>query len=186
VTVPTPPAGQPPPNPRDYLGFHPTSREVSASAVAIANLAKGDAFNAALGSLAPPAATLAAALETAIEWRAMRASSEAWDAYVRGQDGLAWKQALTIVDEVKPVFQIAVAKNPALASQYPGLVQLFEAPRLDSKQATATKKKNAKTKAAAALSSAHAAGEAAAATTAPEPAPAAPTATPMKTVTISA
>ena len=55
------------------------------------------------------------------------------------------------------MFLGAVAKDPALAQQYPGLMQMFDAPKAVAKQAVATRKKNAKAKADTAASAAQAA-----------------------------
>jgi hypothetical protein len=62
----------------------------------------------------------------------------------KAQDGTACKNALTLVDELKPLFLNAVAKNAALAQQYLGLAQRFDAQNAPAKQAVATRKKSAK------------------------------------------
>lgn len=150
VTIPTRPAGFVAPSPRVYQGFHPSKAEVRAASTAVVELTGFASYASVFGPLAPTAPTVANALNVAVQWRNMRDSTEAWDEYVRAEDGLAWKDALTLADELKPLFLIAVSKNPALAQQYPGLAELFGAPREVAKQGLATKKKNAAANAATA------------------------------------
>jgi hypothetical protein len=185
VTMPTRPAGFVAPSPRVYQGFHPSSSEVEAASTAVVELTGFANYGSVFGPLAPTAAAVANALNLAVQWRNMRDSTESWDAYVRAEDGLAWKNALTLADELKPLFLIAVSKNSALAQQYPGLAQLFGAPKQVAKQGLATKKKNAKTSAAKAAAAAPAAAAGAAVQAAPEVASAASPASP-KSVTVNA
>ena len=77
---------------------------------------------------------------------------------------------MLLLDQLKPLFLIAVAKDPALATQYAGLAQMFDAPKAVAKQAVATRKKNAKTKAVAATAAAQAAAVTTAVTAATAPA----------------
>ena len=111
-------------------------------------------------------------------WRPLRQPAEAWDAYVKSQYGMAWKNALTLLDQVKPLFLMAVAKDSRLASKYQGLAEMFDAPKEVAKLANATKKKNAKTRAAATAAQAAAATSVESAATAP--------ATTPKSVTVNA
>jgi len=173
VSIPPVPAGFVAPVPHAYAGYNPSARLLAAAADAIANLQSFDVT--VLGPLAPPPATLASALQVALGWRALRVPSAAWDAYVRAQTGLAWRTALTLLDELKPLFLAAVAKSPDLAVQYQGLAQVFDAPKQAAKKGLATRTKNAQTKAAAAAQTA----------AAPSASAAAPPAAPVKTVTVS-
>jgi hypothetical protein len=159
--IPSVPTDFVPPNYHDFLGFHPSSRELDAAAQAIVDLQRFSDYVTVLGSAAPPAAALAAALTLGTEWRSMRNATQAWDEYARAQDAKAWKNALTLVDELKPLFLNAVVKNARLASQYPGLTQMFDAQKASARQGIATRKKNAKAKADAAAPAAQAAGTAA-------------------------
>jgi hypothetical protein len=179
------PAGFVPPDYRDFLGFRPTSRELGAAGAAIADLQRFSDYLTVLGSAAPPAASIAAALSLGTEWRAMRDTTESWDEYARAQDAMAWKNALTLLDELKPLFLNAVAKSAVLASQYPGLTQLFDAQRAPAKQAVATRKRNAKARADTAATAAQAAGTAVVQAAPAAAAEAAPT-SPTKPATVSA
>ncbi len=174
VDIPSPPVGFMAPSWRDFLGYRPSSREIAAASTVVANLGSADNWVATFGSAVPSAASLATALSLGLEWGEMRSATAAWDVYAKAEYSMAWKSALLLLDQLKPVFFGAIAKDPALASQYPGLMQMFDAPKAVAKQAVATKKKNAKAKAVAAAPAAQAA------------AAAAPAATAGKTVTVNA
>jgi hypothetical protein len=134
---------------RTFMGYHPSKTELSAAPRVLVDLGNFADYNSVLGSSAPPASSVSNAVSVAIQWRMQRGPTEAWDAYVKAQDGIAWKEALTLLDEVKALFLIAAAKNPTLTTTYPGLARMFDAPKVAAKQATSTRKKNAKTAAAA-------------------------------------
>jgi serine/threonine-protein kinase len=63
---------------------------------------------------------------------------------------MASQAAITLLDRVKPLLLIAAAANPTLATMYPGLAPMFNAPKLSARQAQVTKKKNATAAAASA------------------------------------
>jgi hypothetical protein len=86
---------------------------------------------------------------------------------------------MQLLDQLRPIFQVAVAQNAGLAKQFPGLAQMLGAQKAVAKLATATRKQNAKTKAVADAAAAQAAAvsSAVAAATAPT--------TTAKTVTVS-
>lgn len=177
VTLPTPPDGFIAPNMADFRGFHPTKTELAAAMGTVSDLGKFADYLTVLGTAAPDAVATANAVSVAMRWRMMRGPTETWDAYVRAQDAMAWKVAITLLDELKPLFLIAAAKNSTLATTYPGLAQMFNAAKATARTATATKKKNAKAAASAAASAA-ATAEAVKAATAP--------AAPPKAVTVNA
>jgi hypothetical protein len=169
VTIPSPPAGFVTPAGRTYVGFLPSSRELAAAATAVTDLGSFDDYVALFGSAAPPAAAVANAIAIGLQWRAMRTPAEAWDAYVRAQYGAAWKEARTQLDELKPLFLHALAKDPSLASKYQGLTEMFDAPKVSASKAAATKKKSAQAKAAkATVATSTAAGAGSATSTATE------------------
>jgi hypothetical protein len=155
------PNGFVPPNPRDYQGHRPSAREVAAATTAVLDLLNLEDYAAIFGATAPDADTVTTALRAAVDWRAVREEATAWAAYVTAQDVMAWKQALVLVEQMKPAFLSAVARNRALAARCPGLAQLVDAPKVVAKMALVTK---ARKKAASA-----------AATEGPSPAEAAPT-----------
>ncbi len=197
MTVPSVPAGFVLPDMDAFRGSYPNKNELVAAPLALTDLGNFTSYPTVLGSSAPAEPAVAGKLSVAISWRAVRNESQAWLAYVNAQDAIAWKAALSSLDEVKPLFLIAVAKNPELAGTFPGLSQMFDAGKVVAAKALATKKKateaeaKAAKKAAAAQAAANAAAVKAAAhaaaatvtanaTAAPAPTPAA------KATTVSA
>jgi len=152
VVTPSPPVGFVAPALNEVRGYHASAHVLAAANTAMADLGSFDNYVVLLGSAAPAAASVSNAISIALEWRAVRTPAKAWDTYVRAQYSLACKAALTLLDELKPLFLAAAAKDPSLALTYQGLTEIFEAPSLVATKAVATKKRNAQQKAAAAKS----------------------------------
>jgi len=193
VTIPAVPAGFVAPSGRVFMGHYASEAQVIAAPAALADLRKFASYTATLGASAPEESAVADPLSVAIEWRQTRDESDAWATYSKVQDAIAWRAALAALDKLKPAFLIAVAQNPALATQYAGLAQLFNAGKVAAKQAAATKKRAAKAEAKAgkaAIAAQAAAAAAAAATAAANAAAAAATPTAAtgttKAVTVNA
>ncbi len=93
-------------------------------------------------------------LAAVYQWRLVRTATEAWLRYVETEDGLAWKNALTLLTQLEPLFDAALVRDPTVAAACPGLVRFFDARSVVAKKAAATKKKAAKTKAQAAVTTA--------------------------------
>jgi hypothetical protein len=167
ASVPSPHPGFVMPDSRTYRGYQPTTHELLAMQEAITNLEAFHDFAEVLGKAAPPATELINALTWAMQWSALRQPAADWDAYVRAQTGMAWKQAVVLLGELKPLFENAIAHDRALAVKYHGLTELFEAPKAVARQSLATRRKNAKAKAAAAESAATSADAKATASEAP-------------------
>jgi hypothetical protein len=164
------PAGWVAPGSSAYLGYIPSSRELAAATTAIADLTRFRDYAAVLGSAAPDTAAVASAISAGLQWREMLPAAAAWDAYVRAQNGMAWRAALTLLSELKPLFRAAAAKDLGLLAQYPGLAAMLDAPKVVARQSAATRKKRTKAK----QEEAAATGQAVAAAVAAVEAPAAP------------
>lgn len=162
---------------RQFSGCYPHKSELAAAPGVVTDLVKFVDYGVTLGTSAPPVAAVTAAINVALQWRAMRDSTETWDTYVRAEDAMAWQAAMTYLGDIKPLFLIAVSKNPSLVMTYPWLAQMFDAPKVSARQAKVTRKKNAKAAAASA---------AAAAKTTAEAASAAPVAAAAPTVLVNA
>jgi len=174
---------------KGFKGNYPNGLELQAMPGAMSDLGRFVDYTAMLGNAATPADTVVSLVTTGLAWRAQRDAAEAWDAYVKVEDGLAWRSAMNVLDEVRPLFLFAVSKNPELATVYPWLTQLFQAPKAVAKQANATKAKKAKvaktnTTTAESNAVAAATAAAAAATAAADKATTA-TGTPSKSVTVN-
>ncbi len=184
-SLPSPPAGFVPLKYRDFLGFRPTSREVAAASLVITDLARNDDYQATFGSTAPTVARITDILQAALAWRNLRSRTEAWDEYVKAQDALAWKLALTCLADLRPLFLAAVGQKQAIARMYPGLVQMFEAPKLVANQGIVTRKKNARARKAAAAEAAATAATATPTATEPAATPVEAPVAPTKTITVN-
>jgi len=168
-----------------FKGYYPSSIELESMPGVVNDLGAFTEYTNVLGNSAVPASTLTSRIVLALGWRGVRDTTEAWDEYVKVQDALAWKSAMTALDEVKPLFLFAVSKNPSLATTYSWLAKLFNAPKAISEQANATKAKNKAAKAKTAAEAATAAAVATA-TEASNKETDATAPTPPKTVTVNA
>ncbi|HEY2511736.1 MAG TPA: hypothetical protein VGI39_12800, partial [Polyangiaceae bacterium] len=127
VTVPTVPAGFVPSNPKDYRGFRPKSSELAVVPDVVIELENFSDYVAVFGKTAPPEANIAQALDASLSWTAMLADSTEWFGYVKSQEGMAWKDTLTLVDKLKGPFALASQHDPSLVSRYPALARLLGA-----------------------------------------------------------
>jgi hypothetical protein len=133
----------------DFLGYHPTTGELSVAPRAIDELRAFARDLEALGPSVPACNGIADALSRGIEWRVMRERAERWCEFARVQDGLAWKAAVTELNKLKEVFLIARAHRPALVENFPALARMFDAPTAIAKRSAATRLRRAKAKASA-------------------------------------
>jgi hypothetical protein len=106
-------------------------------------LAQFNDYEAVFGRTAPPVAGITQALEAASQWTALLADSSEWLGYVKSQEGMAWKDTLTLVDNLKAPFELASTHDPSLLSRYPSLARLLGAAKVIAKRGAATRKRNA-------------------------------------------
>jgi hypothetical protein len=178
VITPTPPDGFVPIGAEGYRGYHPSTKELAAASTVVGQLQQpGCNYAELFGSAAPSAASVVNALQIGLGWRNLRVPADAWDQYVKTEDGLAWKSAMLLLDQLKPIFLTAIAQNAALATQFSGLAEMFGARRTAAAKGGATRKQNAKTKAVADAAAAQAAAVASAVAAATAPAATAKTVT---------
>jgi hypothetical protein len=140
--MPTPPDGYSPPGHYAFTGYIPSPRMLAAIPQAIADLEAFADMATVLGPLAPQAAVISDALVVGVSWRPLLIPSEVWAAYVRAQNGLAWKTAFQLIAELKPFFLAATAKSAQLAQKYQGLTELLTAAKVSAQQGVATKRAN--------------------------------------------
>jgi hypothetical protein len=153
VTIPGVPANFVPANPADLRGFHALASEVAAVPDALAELQGFSNYGAVFGITAPDVGQLTQRLSVAYDWTMLLSQTTAWYKYAKSQQGLAWKDALLLLDALKAPFSLASTANPALLSQYPAIARLLGAQAVVAKRAAASR---AKTKKAAATSAAEA------------------------------
>ena len=167
VTIPSPPAGFVPANPKDYRGYRPTSSELSAVPDAVMELQSFANYATVFGSTAPSVSDLTQALDASLAWTALLADSHDWESYVKSQEGMGWMATLALVEKLKAPFALATANDPSLASRYPSLARLLGAAKVIAKRGAASKARKAAAeagkpstakakKAAAAAATAHA------------------------------
>jgi hypothetical protein len=150
--APTPPTGFTP----QKLGrdvSRPLKAVVQAAPQAAEELRTATTYESTFGSLAPAAAPLADAISFAASWSAKRASAEAWRAYTRQQEDLAWRYALGKLDSLRPSYVAATVLDPTVSSQYSKVTQLF-APRSNAAAKAQASRKAAKAAREAAQSAA--------------------------------
>ena len=141
-----------PVNPRDYLGAHPKKGQLTALSGAIAELeSKSSDYATALGPLVPPAPKLAVELTNAAQWTALRKRLQAFLIYVKSSEAICWKTALADLEKLNVIFQLLQKQNLALATEFPELTKLLDAPKVVAARATATRARNSKEKAKAAI-----------------------------------
>ncbi len=176
VTVPVPPSGFVPVRAIDLRGYRPMQSELASVPDAILELGQVPNWGPIFGITAPAATSVAQRLQVGAQWTALRAQSDSWSSYVNSQEGMAWKDALEVLNSLKPAFALATAASPSMLSAYPALTRLLGAQKVVAKRAVATRKKNA-----AAASAAPATTPAAA----PAPAATDASATPARVVTVT-
>ena len=165
ATIPAVPSGFVPANPADFKGFRAMASQVAAVPDAITELQGFTGYTSVFGITAPDAAQLIQRLNVAYQWTMLLSQTAAWYKYAKSQQGMAWKDAVILVDALKAPFDLAAAANPALLSQYPAIARLLGAKAVVAKRSAATKAKNKKADAQKAAT--------AAAETTPMPPPAA-------------
>jgi hypothetical protein len=152
VSIPVPPAGFVPIPGIDLRGFRPMQAELAAVPDAVFELSQFPNWALIFGITAPASTSVGQRLQVAVGWTSLLAQSNSWNSYVKSQEGMAWKDALEVMDSLKAPFQLAVTASPSMASQYPALMRLLGAQKVVAKRAASTKKKNAAAVTAAAAS----------------------------------
>jgi hypothetical protein len=132
---------------KKFKGYLPNHYELAAVAGAVSDLLRFTTYGSVMGASAVPAETLGESLSRAIQWRDLRDETEAFAVYVKTEDATAWKEAMGYVDEVRPLFTYAVAKNASLATQFPSLAAFLAASKELALEGAATRVKKAKAKA---------------------------------------
>ena len=143
VAVPRAPSGFVPSNPKDYRGFRPKSSELAVVPDVVLELGQFADYEEVFGRTAPPVENVSRALDAVAQWTALLAETSSWMEYVKSQEGMGWKDTLTLVDRLKAPFELASGHDPTLLSRYPALARLLGASKVIAKRAAATRKRNA-------------------------------------------
>jgi hypothetical protein len=133
-------------NPADLQGFRPIDAQVAAVAEAVDELRGFTDYAAVFGIAAPDPGQLAQRLDFASRWTNLLAESSAWHRYVQSQQGVAWKEALALVGQLKEPFRLAATANGELRTRYPALARLLGARADVAQRAAASRSRIAKDK----------------------------------------
>ncbi len=151
ITIPAPPTGFVPVSLVDYRGSHPKAGQIAAVPNAVAELnANAASYTQTFGPAVPPAPQLAGKLTNASQWTAMRVAIEAFLIYVKSNEAVAWKSALTDLEELNAIFQVIEKQNPVLLNGFPEVEKLLGVDKAVGQRAAATRARKAKAKVAGA------------------------------------
>ena len=142
ANIPSPPKGFVAPVGAIFRGILPQQTELAVLPAAVEELRAFTEYAQIIGGTAPPATQVAQALDIGGQWTSMRNASDEWDGYCRSQEGVAWTTVRTMLDRVRPAWDLAVAGDPTLAAMFPNLAALLGAKRATAKQGVATKALN--------------------------------------------
>ncbi len=147
VDIPAVPAGYTPVKLADYRGYHPRTAQLNAAPNAAREIASGATYASTFGPAMPAAATFATVLNDADGWTELRLELEAFLEYVKSEEAVAWKAALTQMEKARAVYVVVAASNPQVAVQFPFLARLMDAASVAVRKGATTRKENAKSKA---------------------------------------
>lgn len=142
ANIPVPPPGAASPPGSNYRQVLPKATEHAALPGAVADLKRFTNFNDVFALTGLPYAQVVQAFDIGSQWTAMRTATTAWDVYCLIQEGIAWMTIRAMMEKLRPVFEMACAANPTLATMYPNLTTLLGARKAISAKATATKRAN--------------------------------------------
>jgi hypothetical protein len=128
----------------DLQGFRAIDVQVASVPEALAEMAGFTDYTAVFGIAAPDPSQLMQRLDVASQWTRLLAESNAWCRYVQSQQGVAWKEALVLLGQLKEPFRLAAKANPDLRIQYGALARLLGARTDVAHRAAASRAKNAK------------------------------------------
>jgi hypothetical protein len=145
VTDPLPTEKAPSP-PATYVptklgrGFRPQHTQVAIAPKMASELRASTSYAEQFGAGAPPAATVASALETASSWSGVLQNATAWYQYVKQQEALSWKQALGLTDALRVPFDFSLSRGAAIGEALPSSAKFFAATKETAKKSAATRK----------------------------------------------
>jgi hypothetical protein len=166
VTDPLPTESAPSP-PEGYVptkvgrGFRPQRAQISIATKAAGELRSLTTYTEYFGTAAPDQVSVAEALTNAAAWTSKLQNATIWYQYLKQQEGLAWKHALSLTEPLRVPFEFRLSRDATVEQQLPSVAKFFAAAKDTAKKSVATRKKNAADKAAAAKKAAAAASSSA-------------------------
>jgi hypothetical protein len=140
--IPTPPSGSATPNGGNYRTLVPKATELAALTGAVADLKRFTTFSDVLGLAGVPYAEALQAFDVGNQWSTMRRATAAWEAYCLTEEGLAWMTIRQMLDALRPVWDLVVARDPSLTMTYPSLAKFLGAQKAIAQKGAATKRLN--------------------------------------------
>ena len=148
VNIPLTPAGYMPEPLTSFRGLHPKAGQIAAVPAVVTELTGSTTYASTFGPAVPEAESFVQVLDNAVGWTELRIAIETFLLYVKSQEGVTWKSALTQMDQVKAIYDVVVARTPAVAVQFPALARLLDVTNAIGQKSAASRKKAKATKAA--------------------------------------
>ena len=134
-----------PPGPTDSgslaRGYFPRASEAAALPDVALEVATSTTYTSTFGPSMPTVGPFVVMLQNAAEWTTQRIALEAYLAYAKGQEGLAWKALRPHLDQAKEVYAVTVSKNTDVPVLFPALTRLFDGNVSVAKKGHATRKR---------------------------------------------
>jgi hypothetical protein len=140
--IPTPPSGNAAPSGANYRTLVPKATELAALTGAVGDLRRFTNFADILALTGLPYAEVLQAFDVGNQWSTMRKGTGAWEGYCLTQEGISWITIRKMLDSIRPVWDLAVARNPSLAVTYPSLASFLSAQKAIAQKGAATKRLN--------------------------------------------
>jgi hypothetical protein len=147
AVIPIPPNGVVTTDGSAYRGVLPRTAQLVVMSAAVEELGRFADYAQVFGRTAPALASITQSFDAANQWSLMRVRTIVWGSYCLQQEGLAWIDVRNLMDKLQPAFELAVAADASIGTQFPNLVKLFNALRTIAQAGAATKKANKKAQA---------------------------------------
>jgi len=143
LVIPVAPVTFVPEDMKTFRGFFAKTAQVAAAPDVAVELSGSNAYTQTFGALAPEVSGFVQLLQNGVTWTNIRAGFEAYLVYVKVQEAITWKAALTDIEQVKAVYDVAIQQNAQLPKTFPALTRLIDATSTIAKKAAATRKRKA-------------------------------------------
>jgi hypothetical protein len=140
--IPPVPSGDAAANGGNYRTLIPKATELATLPGAVADLRRFTTFTDVLGFAGLPYSEVLQAFEVGNQWSTMRRASAAWAAYCLTAEGISWITIRKMLEAIRPVWNVAVARNPGLATTYPSLSSFLDAQKKIAQKGAATRRLN--------------------------------------------
>ena len=126
----------------NYRSLVPKATELAALPGAVDDLRRFTAFASVFALTGLPYAQVLQAFDVGNQWSTMRKVTVAWEGYCLTQEGISSITIRKMLDSIRPVWDLAVARDSSLAVTYPSLASLLGAQKAIAQKGAATKRLN--------------------------------------------